>query len=83
MDTRKQTEAAIAGRMIRALRREANLTAPQLADLLAIPEAELDSYEQGQAMLPLRLFCEIAEVMDVPLDVMAHGFIEEMNRAPA
>ena len=63
----KQLRQTVIGGLIRKVRLEAELSVDQLAEAAGLPSASLETYEQGEAAIPLPELEAISEVLNNPI----------------
>lgn len=58
------------GKNIKLLREEQNMSQTQLARLLWIDRTSLSGYESGKRIPDIFMLWELADVFDIPLDIL-------------
>ena len=58
---------------MRILRKKHGMTMKELGELVGVAEITISTYETGKREPPLETLCQIADVLDVSLDMLVRG----------
>ena len=58
---------------MRLLRKKRGMTMKELGELVGVAEITISTYETGKREPPLDTLCQIADVLDVSLDMLVRG----------
>lgn len=83
MTEARSPEALMVGRMIRELRRYVGLSETAVGALLGAEPEEVEAWEAGRASMPPAALTALAEMFDVPLEILAQDLLEAVERQMA